>query len=448
MTLYIPKIKHKFSIITIVYSAFVLLTMAYIISGCATNLTVQSRGESYLRRGDYDSAISEFKRLLEKNPEDPVALYSIGRAYYGQGSYDEAITYLKAARQADPTNADIYLYLGMSYEQKGEYQQALREYDNCAELHPSKLVLKKIDRRRSFLNLETAKTSARKALQQEEILASNIAQIPDNTVAVTDFTNVGQIKELDPLEKGLAGMLITDLSQAHSITVVERMRIQELFKEMKLEGVDPSTAARPGMLLGASKIVTGSFMSLEGREINMVSSLTMTKTKVSRPSKSVSGTLGELFDLEKELAFGILDDMGVVLTEEEREAIKKTPTKSVEAFMAYSRGLGYMDAGMYKEAAQEYEKALSIDPDFEAPRLELQETRNLMTETRSLTSMENLRQQVALEEQQISRLSDADINATRGLMSTPEAGTSTPRGGGSGGVVPTVRTVEIEVIFP
>src|SRR4030042_1414918 len=101
------------------------------------------------------------------------------------------------------------------------------------------------------------------------------------------------------------------------------MKLQSLFNEMKLGGVDTNTAAKPGMLLGAGKIVTGSFLSLNGKSIDIVSSLTMTKMKTSRPSKSVSGGVERLFELEKELALGILDDMGIVLTEAERDAIIK-----------------------------------------------------------------------------------------------------------------------------
>jgi tetratricopeptide (TPR) repeat protein len=227
------------------------------------------------------------------------------------------------------------------------------------------------------------------------------------------------------------------------------MKLQLLFDEMKLQGVDANTAARPGLLLGASKIVTGSFLSLDGKSIDIVSSLTMTKTKTSRPSKSISGGLDKLFEMEKELALGILDDMGIVLTEAEKNAIiKRVPTRSFDAFMAYSRGLYYEDKGMYKEAAQEYEKAISIDPNFAEPKDELRNVSNLMTETKNLSSMENLRNEIALQSQQELRIGEADANATRGLISTPSSAVISPRGGGISGLAPTVKTVEVEVIFP
>ena len=439
------KMKSKLKII---FFTTVLLVI-FIIAGCATSLITYNRGDVYMKQGNYDKAIGEFKQVLGKTPNDPVTLSSTGIAYYAKGDYDQAINYLEQAKKADPRHIDAYFYLGMAYEQQGKYQEAMSEYDNCIALKPDNSVVKKIDRRRTFLSREIARDSARKALQNEIALASSISTIPDNTVAVTDFTNVGQTKELDLLGKGLSAMLMTDLSKAKALTVVERMKLESLFSEMKLEGVDSNTATRPGLLLGASKIVTGSFLSLDGKSIDIVSSLTMTKTKTSRPSKSVSGGVEKLFEIEKELALGILDDMGIILTEAERNAIiKRVPTRSFDAFMAYSRGLYYEDKGMYKEAAQEYEKAISIDPKFIEPKDGLRNAGDLMTETKNLSSMENLRNEVALQSQQESRISEADANATRGLISTPSSAVINPRGGGISVPTPTIKTVEVEVIFP
>jgi len=425
------------------------LLIIFIIAGCATNFATYSHGDIYMKQGDYDKAIGEFKQVLEKTPNDPITLSSIGIAYYAKGDYNQAITYLQQAKKADPKHVDAYVYLGMAYEQQGKYDEAMSEYDGCLALRPDNTVVKKIERRQVFLSREIAQDSAKKALQNEIALANSISTIPDNTVAVTDFTNSGQTKELDLLGKGLAAMLMTDLSKAKALTVVERLKLESLFNEIKLEGVDASTAARPGLLLGASKIVTGSYLSLDGKSLDIVSSLTMTKTKTSRPSKSISGGIDKFFDIEKELALGIIDDMGIVLTEAERNAIvKKVPTRSFDAFMAYSRGLYYEDKGMYKEAAQEYQKAISIDPNFMEPREELKNVDALTVETKSLSSMEKLRTEVALSSQQELRLSEADTNATLGLISTPSSAIINPRGGGVSGLVPTDKTVEVDVIFP
>jgi len=431
-----------------ILSIALICILAFIIAGCSTSVAMYQRGESYLNKGDYDSAINSFKSVLESNPNDPQALSLIGIAYYKKGDYNEAISHLDQAKEADPLKVEPYIYLGMSYEKLGQYQNAMSEYNNCLALKPDRSVSKELEKRSSYLSREIAKMTAKQALQNETKLINNVSSIPENTVAITDFTNVGKVKELELLGKGLAAMLITDISKANALTVVERAKMKFLLDEINLSAVDKSTAARPGMLLVANRIITGSFLSLNGSSIDIVSTLTMVKTKNSRPSKSVSGAMAEFFDLEKELALGIIEDMGIVLTEAERSEIIKKQTTSVEAFLAYCQGLDYMDRGMFREAAQQFEKAISIDPGFNMSINGLQDANNLTTATQNLSSVENLRSELASQLQQDVRLSEADANATRSLISTPDSAVIKPRGGGDVGLVPNVRTVEIEVIFP
>jgi tetratricopeptide (TPR) repeat protein len=426
--------------IILIFSLFTILST---FMGCATSITAYNKGEIYLKNGNYDNAIMEYNQIIASKPNDPIALTGIGISYYAKGDFNQAVAYLQKAKSADPQHIDSYIYLGMAYEQQGKYQDALTEYNKCIALKPDSSIVKKLEKRRTFLSREIDKEYIKKAITNEIALSQNINAIPDNTVAVTDFSNTGQIRELDLLGKGLAGMLITDLSKAKAVTVVERAKIQFLFDEMKLEGVDANTAARPGFLLGANKIVTGSFLSLDSKSIDIVSSLTMTKTKTSKSSKSVSGNMGKLFELEKELALGILEDMGIILTEAEKNAIMKIPTESFEAFMAYSRGLNYMDKGMYKEASQEFQKAISIDSQFSAPKEELRNVSDLTVETKNLASMEMLRTELALKSQQDFRIGEADARTSRELISAPSSEITRPRP-----PVPTVETVEVEVVFP
>ena len=87
------------------------------------------------------------------------------------------------------------------------------------------------------------------------------------TVAVLPFVNsaIGQAHtELEPLSKGIAELLLTELSQNPGIRVVERENILKLIAEQNLatDGrVDDATAARVGKLLGAKHMVTGSFIT-------------------------------------------------------------------------------------------------------------------------------------------------------------------------------------------
>ena len=67
------------------------------------------------------------------------------------------------------------------------------------------------------------------------------------------------------LRKGLAQMLISDLSMDGSFQIVERARLQELIDELKLnqtKQIDKISASKIGKLLGARYMVLGGYFDL------------------------------------------------------------------------------------------------------------------------------------------------------------------------------------------
>jgi len=94
-----------------------------------------------------------------------------------------------------------------------------------------------------------------------------VAAEPPPTVAVLYFDYTGKDQELEVLRKGLAQMLISDLSGADTIRVVERDRLEDILTELKLQGsgkIDPKSAAKLGKLLGARYLVVGGYFDLQG----------------------------------------------------------------------------------------------------------------------------------------------------------------------------------------
>ena len=90
---------------------------------------------------------------------------------------------------------------------------------------------------------------SRMILAQENSLS--ISNIPDSTLAILYFNNQGDKRGLDPLQKGITDMLITDLSKVPGLKVVERVRMQKMMDEMKLNMAgltSETTAPRLGKL--------------------------------------------------------------------------------------------------------------------------------------------------------------------------------------------------------
>jgi TolB-like protein len=93
-----------------------------------------------------------------------------------------------------------------------------------------------------------------------------VAAAPERpTVAVLYFDYSGKDAELGVLRKGLAQMLISDLSAIDGVRLVERDRLEEILAELKLGQsgkIDPASAAKVGKLLGARYMVLGGYFDL------------------------------------------------------------------------------------------------------------------------------------------------------------------------------------------
>src|SRR3954464_9232844 len=89
---------------------------------------------------------------------------------------------------------------------------------------------------------------------------------PKKTVAVLYFDNYTGKADYDALGKGIASMMISDLSSVPEIQLVERDRMQDVVKELDVQHTryfDSTTAVRTGRMLGSQYIVVGSFAAVE-----------------------------------------------------------------------------------------------------------------------------------------------------------------------------------------
>src|SRR5512140_614075 len=83
------------------------------------------------------------------------------------------------------------------------------------------------------------------------------------TIAIAYFDNNTGSADLEPLRKGLADMLITDLGNIGSLQIVERDKLNQVLGELKLSQskfIDPKTAQKLGKGLAAEFIMTGGYV--------------------------------------------------------------------------------------------------------------------------------------------------------------------------------------------
>lgn len=203
-------------------------------------------------------------------------------------------------------------------------------------------------------------------------------------IAVMPFQNggsYGQDKEnFEALERGLAGMLISELAQNPGARVVERENVQSLIGEQDLgkDGrLDAATAAKVGKLVGARYMVMGSFVDLYGHfrvDARLVDVETSEIIKVVRGDPKYEKR-EEMFKLLQSVAERLMAETKLpALTAEVSRAVKarNVPT---EALTYYSRALLYQDRGDKTKAAEFFSKAVDIFPDYSEAKAGLQRVR-------------------------------------------------------------------------
>jgi TolB-like protein len=224
---------------------------------------------------------------------------------------------------------------------------------------------------------DEARAWAKQALEQEKSLKAPVAP---NAVGVLYFPNRTRQPDLDPLQKGIAVMLITDLSKVKGLTVVERIRLQALVEEMKLGAsglVDQKNTSDVGKLLGAHWLVGGNLLSGQASVLQIKSNvLDVPKGQISG-QPDAEGMLDDLIRMEKDLVFETIKILKIEPTSQELVELKKPLTTNINALLDFSRCIDQSDRGNYQEAAGFCKAALAADPLFGLALTTLQELTSL-----------------------------------------------------------------------
>jgi tetratricopeptide (TPR) repeat protein len=352
------------------FSCIPVIVFALAFSSCAPTAYEVTSG--LLERGRNDEAIANARANLARNPNDPLFLKYLGIGLFNKKFYADAAAYFAQSFAVDPEDDQTVYYLASSYEACVEYDKAIQYYRRYREMTVFGEYRDIVDARVKILYRQEMQIEAKKALLEESHL--DVANVPTNTLAVLYFENKGNMRNLDPLQKGIADMMITDFSKVHSVRVVERVRLQKLMEELNFgesDLVDERTAPRMGKLLGAFRLVKGTYFDLTSEKLRIDALVAQTKSGQIDGTTDISGDMKQFFRLEKELVFKILGELKISITNEEREAILEIATENFFAFLQYSQGIDYEDKGMYDQAVQSYSAAVQSDPNFSQARSSL-----------------------------------------------------------------------------
>ncbi len=186
------------------------------------------------------------------------------------------------------------------------------------------------------------------------------------TIAILYFDNGSNNEDLNPLKKGLADMLISDLSNLSMLRVVEREKLQQIINELNLSNqdtFDDQTRQKIGQLLGAETLLFGSYFEMIG-QFRMDARIVNTETGEIVKSEGVSGTTTDFMKLEKQLVWKIARGLDIRFTEKEKSLIMASEDISYEAALAFSDGLQLFDQGNTMDALERFKTAVKLAPNF------------------------------------------------------------------------------------
>lgn len=191
------------------------------------------------------------------------------------------------------------------------------------------------------------------------------------------FQNSSNDVSLSGLSKGLADMLITDLSKFYMLQVVERDRLESILNEQDISNTnrfDAATAVKIGKILGAEALLTGSYFEMAGN-LRIDARIIDVETSAILKSEGVTGKSETFFELEKALAKKILSGLSIELKEGEDEYLRTTPANEcgLQTGLRYSQALDMLDKGNVNEARSLLKLIVEEAPQFEAAQTALKQ---------------------------------------------------------------------------
>ncbi len=344
---------------------------SFIITSCSTP-SIMENPELY------KDQVDDWIQRAETNPVDEEAFKNLSIYYVQTHQNEKAEKYLEKGLRLEPNDPALILYKGLNLEYFNKPNEALEYYQKYKSVPENSPYRDLLEGRYLWIKRQQAYSDIDSLVKKEKEIS--VANISDSTMAVFPLIYQGIDKKYAPLSRGFSEMVSIDLAKVKQLKILERIRIQAVLDELKFgqsNVVDQSTAPRVGKLLGAGTIVSGDYdVTDNGKfKIDLGSWDILTSQRKSWVNKS--GSLSDLFQIQKEVVIAFLQSNGIELTQVEKENIAYIPTQNLQAFLAYSKGLMQEDAGNFEGAKSDFERAVELDPHFNDAGSKLQSSQSL-----------------------------------------------------------------------
>ena len=182
-----------------------------------------------------------------------------------------------------------------------------------------------------------------------------------HSLAVLPFINETSDPGTEYLSDGITDSIINRLSQLPELRVLARGTVFTY----KGKEVDPRKVGRE---LDVKAIVTGSIFQ-RGDELRVQVSLVNTKDGTQMWGEQYNEKLSDIFQVQTEIANEISSRLKVQLTGAQEKRMNRNDTQNLEAYQLYLKGRYYLNKRTesdFKKAADSFQHAINIDPNYAA----------------------------------------------------------------------------------
>jgi non-specific serine/threonine protein kinase len=181
----------------------------------------------------------------------------------------------------------------------------------------------------------------------------------EKSLAVLYFENLSGRNEDEYFRDGITEDITTELSKIKSLRVFSRSAVL-VFRDK------PVPPAEVGQKLNARYVLEGSIRK-DAERLRITAKLMETRRGHCVWAERYDRTLQDVFAIQDEIATKIAQQLQVVLTEPEKQAIAKVPTADVRAYDFYLRGRQFFHQFRRKGfdfAREMFAKAIELDPQY------------------------------------------------------------------------------------
>ncbi len=187
------------------------------------------------------------------------ATLQAGIAAFRDGQDAAASQAFERVRALAPGETLVPYYLGLLALKRADNAAAVQLLQQYAREDPEGATAREVPQTLTLLSSVQLQQEVASAVARE---AEVVGSPPEpGSIAVQAFVNKGDAN-FRAMAKGLAAMIIADLSKVPGLKVLEREKVQLLVNEAKLGDsglADTASAVRSGRLMRAEKVVVGNF---------------------------------------------------------------------------------------------------------------------------------------------------------------------------------------------